>query len=310
MVGKKSKKVNQLSRSKGRFSCFPIPKNSKSAQMDSLTVYLIIAGLTLALVIGLIIEFDLIHKLDILIPRFSWGDDDNSPGGVFDDVYDDDGSGRCKKVEGLYSLNGGKLEVWYGGVWHDVDGEVAMGYQYNWYLIKKGLEKTESEMSLSLFSEIHVELHNLGLYAIGENGGYLYIRDEVDELLRIVDKNGIASKTVEFDKLSEIDNSDERAIYEKIFEEFREILDQKIIILDKEYDLNLEIITSDDSYLYIKYAEEGGKDTGYAIDSEGIFYMKDIVDDWMNLNDELPEFKGVELKEKKEELINAGCSAI
>jgi len=100
------------------------------------------------LVIWFWFKLDIPGKLNLLIPGFNntqSGEDANS---IENKIYLDDGSGRCKPIKGLFSLKDGKLEVFSGNDWQNIDEKVATEQQIINKAVKEGLTNEIKKLKL------------------------------------------------------------------------------------------------------------------------------------------------------------------
>lgn len=143
-----------------------------------LTVDQIIIGLivmvTVGIVVGFMINLDILENLKIILPDF--GSDSS---GEVDDVYSEvylNQDGRCKPIEGVYSLTNGRLEAWDRTKWVDIEDQLPSEASFRNKEISENLINSVSEKKLNYQGkEYDVIFTSLGFEVTLNNRIYLFV---------------------------------------------------------------------------------------------------------------------------------------
>ncbi|PIN94508.1 hypothetical protein COU53_03320 [Candidatus Pacearchaeota archaeon CG10_big_fil_rev_8_21_14_0_10_30_48] len=275
--------------------------NSKGQMEAGKVIGGIIGLIVLILVVGLIANFDLVGKLKIILPSFGNESSNDNGKDMYYQIFLDDENGRCKPVEGLYSLNNEKgIEVWEKNKWISVESQVPNEDAIRNREVRDELIKVMKESFLEYGGkEYGVEIISLGLQSTLDDGNtYVY-----------VDRNTLLKRNVEGDSISvspllpdslDLWNENQEKEYRNILSAFRNYL-STLTIISKEENFKLELEKLGVSRLYVTINNEI-----YGIDSSNNFYQK-IGTTWQEIpKEDIATNLELNLFNKKQELIE-GC---
>ena len=251
----------------------------------------VILGLVvIVIIVALFVKLDLVKKLDIILPHFN---STNNQDGVFEEIYLDK-DGRCKPIEGYYSLNHGNLEVWDGKSWDDIT--IVSEERYLNGKIRKELVNYKEDLSLNLDRLYSIDFINNGFISNVNGETFLYSFSSEGEILQ-EDSLGTIFANGDYKKE---DNDQEK--YESILKGFREALDKDIIASNE----NLNVDTGSHNGEYILYVNQPEP----FLSQVGINYLDAAYTrirgnvDWEIMNEkDIADNAGIILYEIKKELI-------
>jgi len=254
---------------------------NKQAEMH----WYIVAAIITALVVGIVVfsftDLGIIELLDKFLPSFNQTGNGANGGAsgegenVEEQVFLNDREGRCKPFEGEYSLKDGKLELWNGNEWENID-ELVADYNDFWLRVIKEtlIELEETGLKINFEGEYDIELLDDGLGAtLGDGETYIYTLDNnVDNLHIIVESNeNVESRRVLLPEAESIYDlsDDEKEKYEGILVAFKKAIDEQELEIgtatSKLYFYKYELYC----FLYVTVGQED-----YGINSDHEFYFK------------------------------------
>jgi len=282
-------------------------------------------------VVGLVIWFwfglDIPGKLNLLIPGFNNSQNGEDKNSIENKIYLDDGNGRCKPIKGIYSLKEGKLEVFSGGNWINIDDKIVTEQKVFNKVMKDGLTEAVNNLKLDYNDEEYtVKLTRDGLESNINNISYVYLPPD-----NLYTRNGL-------ELISLIENGEPKNkilgdSYGLILKAFQKSIEGSMvniiefslnILSDIAVNVNEQSTTSGQPDKITKkiflYVETGQSKFGnsYGIDYSSKLYHLDsamalinignnkpnLIDDWKDIDDEIAKESEVQFKLLKDELIN------
>ena len=256
----------------------------------------IIGIVLLILVVGLLTQFDLVAKLKIIFPVF-WEEES-----MLEKTFQNQ-NGRCKPLQGAYSLNNGNLERWEEGNWVSLESELPKADELNLLVIQEQLSNSVIGNKLDYNGkEYDIEFVSSGFMADIDGANYVYV-----PLSNLFKENALG----ELDQLSLNDPLDPFGRYPKILGAFQSAFLGFPYSAMTYYNRGLEESTlgqnSERIGKVFTYKQDPATNEIYGIDYTLNLYKKypspnNLISDWRKIED-LPDGLSVILFKTKVDLI-------